>query len=120
MWPQITIVDVENNNLSGNILTSMGVPKSLLNYVENERQQFWRENFFFLVFFMRIDLGITGEIPLWIGNIAGLATLRLRSNFLVGHIPQQLCYLTDRSTKCDVFNVFPLLFGYDLIVTLLF
>ena len=26
----------------------------------------------------------------------------------------------DRSTKCDVFNVFSLLFGYDLIVTLLF
>ena len=26
----------------------------------------------------------------------------------------------DRSTKCDVFNVFSLLFGYDFIVTLLF
>ena len=34
---------------------------------------------------------------------------------LYGSIPKG-----DRSTKCDVFNVFSLLFGYDLIVTLLF
>ena len=28
--------------------------------------------------------------------------------------------LSDKSTKCDVFNMFSILFGYDLIVTLLF
>ncbi|PRQ30238.1 putative non-specific serine/threonine protein kinase [Rosa chinensis] len=45
-----------------------------------------------------IDLAgnsFTGGLPLWIGSDESpLAVLQLRSNFLTGHIPQQLCNLS--------------------------
>ncbi|KAB2637070.1 LRR receptor-like serine/threonine-protein kinase GSO1 [Pyrus ussuriensis x Pyrus communis] len=93
-------LDVSQNNLSGNIPTSLGVLISLevlklnnnnfdgeiLNSLQNCSQ------------LTGIDLGdnkLFGKISQWIGglNVSMLNMIRLRSNKFSGHISQQLCNL---------------------------
>ncbi|PQQ18758.1 LRR receptor-like serine/threonine-protein kinase GSO1 [Prunus yedoensis var. nudiflora] len=99
LLPDIMVVDVAYNSLSGNLPSSMGDIRFSF-HVEDEQQQFEGEIPFSLqtcTSLRNIDLGnnrFTGEIPPWIGSTAFLVSiLRLRSNFLSGHIPQQLCNL---------------------------
>ncbi|XP_016648199.1 PREDICTED: LOW QUALITY PROTEIN: LRR receptor-like serine/threonine-protein kinase GSO1 [Prunus mume] len=100
LWPIILIVDVGHNNLSGNIPSSMGVPRSLLVLKLNDNNfggripsSIWKN----CTGLRSIDLGgnrLTGNMSLWIGsNAPELFFLRLRSNFLSGHVPHQVCNL---------------------------
>ncbi|KAL6206211.1 hypothetical protein ACLB2K_023460 [Fragaria x ananassa] len=92
-WQDIAVVDVGNNSLSGQIPSSMGVPSSLAilklndNKFEGEIPSSLRN----CSSMESIDLGgnkITGNVPSWIGlDMPQLSMLRLRSNYLRGHIP---------------------------------
>ncbi|PQM40281.1 LRR receptor-like serine/threonine-protein kinase GSO1 [Prunus yedoensis var. nudiflora] len=100
LWLSISIVDVAHNNLSGNIPSSMGVPSSLVVLKLNDNNlggripsSIWQN----CTRLRSIDLGgnrLTGNMSLWIGsNAPTLFFLRLRSNFLSGHVPHQVCNL---------------------------
>ncbi|ONI11712.1 hypothetical protein PRUPE_4G122000 [Prunus persica] len=100
LWPAISIVDVGYNNLSANIPSSMGVPSELWvlkmnnnNFGGRIPSSIWKN----CTYLTSIDLGgnrLTGNMSLRIGsNAPQLFSLRLRSNFLSGHVPHQLCNL---------------------------
>ncbi|XP_048438732.1 receptor-like protein EIX2 isoform X1 [Pyrus x bretschneideri] len=91
-------LDVSQNNLSGNIPTSLGVLISLevlkLNNLDGEIPNSLQN----CSQLTSIDLGdnkLFGKISQWIGglNVSMLNMIRLRSNKFSGHISQQLCNL---------------------------
>ncbi|KAM5586946.1 hypothetical protein ABKV19_005738 [Rosa sericea] len=101
LWRDLWVVDVADNNLSGNFSSSMGVPSSLviLDLSNNNfGGQIPSSLFQNCSELQSIDLGgnrFTGSIPLQTrSNVSPeFYMLRLRSNSLSGHIPNQLCSL---------------------------
>nr|CAC40825.1 HcrVf1 protein [Malus floribunda] len=81
-WPQLGFVNLENNNLTGNVPMSMGeLPHSL-------------QNCTMLSFVDLSENGFSGSIPIWIGkSLSWLYVLNLRSNKFEGDIPNEVCYL---------------------------
>ncbi|KAH0988644.1 hypothetical protein GBA52_000127 [Prunus armeniaca] len=99
-WKNLVVVNLETNNLIGNIPRSLGYLLSLNflhlrnNHLHGELPPFLKKCTQLTI----LDLShnkFLGKIPMWIGtSFSRLAVLSLRSNQLHGHIPYKLCDLT--------------------------
>ncbi|KAF3435986.1 hypothetical protein FNV43_RR23078 [Rhamnella rubrinervis] len=97
-WRGLGILNLENNNLSGIIHSSMGslglqtlrlrnnsLSGNLPSFLINGSSEI-----------LLLDVGhnrLNGKIPSWIGETVGLKLLSLKSNKFYGSIPSNLCHL---------------------------
>ncbi|CAL8108666.1 unnamed protein product [Prunus armeniaca] len=99
-WDNLVVVNLESNNLIGNIPRSLGYLLSLEylhlrnNHLHGELPPYLKKFTYLTI----LDLSYNkflGKIPMWIGtSLSNLVVLSLRSNQLHGHIPYKLCNLT--------------------------
>ncbi|ONI36209.1 hypothetical protein PRUPE_1G575100 [Prunus persica] len=100
-WKNLVVVNLESNNLIGNILRSLGYLHWSLKYLHLRNNHLHGE----LPPYLKkcteltiLDLSYNkflGKIPMWIGtSLSILAVLSLRSNQFHGHSPYKLCDLT--------------------------
>ncbi|CAL8108669.1 unnamed protein product [Prunus armeniaca] len=99
-WATLVVVNLESNNLIGNIPRSLGYLLFLQylhlrnNHLHGELPPYLKKCTDLTI----LDLGYNkflGKIPMWIGtSLSNLAILSLRSNQFHGHIPYKLCDLT--------------------------
>ncbi|KAF3435982.1 hypothetical protein FNV43_RR23074 [Rhamnella rubrinervis] len=96
-WRRLGILNLENNNLSGIIHSSMGslglhTLRLRNNSLSGNLPSFLSGSSAILV----LDVGhnrLSGKIPSWIGETVGLKLLSLKSNKFYGSIPSNLCHL---------------------------
>ncbi|KAJ0551647.1 putative leucine-rich repeat-containing, plant-type, leucine-rich repeat domain superfamily [Helianthus annuus] len=99
-WSSLSYLNLENNNLSGVIPTTLGSLSSLesLNMCKNKlsgRLPVTLKNLAKLQILQFAQNELIGSIPGWIGTeLSGLRILNLRSNNFDGNIAHELCYLT--------------------------
>ncbi|KAK7814320.1 receptor-like protein eix2 [Quercus suber] len=93
------VLNLGNNNLSGNIPASMGSLNSLQSLHLYKNKFSWNVTIIIekLLNLVTIDVAenrFAGNIPSWIGHrCTSLMILNLRSNYFHGHIPKELCAL---------------------------
>nr|GMD11653.1 probable LRR receptor-like serine/threonine-protein kinase At1g34110 [Ipomoea batatas] len=91
---------LENNNLQGQVLPTNSNLGSL-EYLRLENNRFSGELSRGLLNSMSLELldlsnnSITGEIPDWIGNLSQLSSISLSNNFLQGAIPMSFCKVNE-------------------------
>ncbi|PON63058.1 Leucine-rich repeat domain containing protein [Trema orientale] len=98
-WPSLGLLDLNNNNVTGEIPRSMGSLQNLwsLNLRNNSLTGKVPGSLKTCPSLYRLDLSLNefvGTIPRWIGTFLELEFLGLRSNKLTGHIPAELCAVT--------------------------
>ncbi|XP_060674419.1 receptor-like protein EIX1 [Ziziphus jujuba] len=98
-WPELEVINLDDNNLTGKIPSSVESLQSLLslhlrnNSLSGEITPSLQNCKQLSV----LDLGLnefSGSIPTWMGTRLNLTVLILRSNKLNGQIPFELCSLT--------------------------
>lgn len=99
-WKNLVVVNLESNNLIGNIPRSLGYLLSLKylhlrnNHLHGELPPYLKKCTDLTILDLSYN-NFLGKIPMWIGtSLSNLAVLSLRSNQLHGHIPYKLCNLT--------------------------
>ncbi|XP_039053188.1 receptor-like protein EIX2 [Hibiscus syriacus] len=97
-WWSLRILNLENNNLTGIILSSLGdASLEMLNLRNNSmfgELPSTLQSYRSLVFLDLSENHFSGRIPAWIGDkLSYLMVLSLRSNNFGGHIPHQICAL---------------------------
>ncbi|MBA0858976.1 hypothetical protein Goshw_002223, partial [Gossypium schwendimanii] len=97
-WRYLGYLNLENNNLTGNIPFTFGFRNLfMLNLRNNSMFGEFSSNMQSFVSLIMLDLSenhFSGSVPAWIGDkLLNLVILSLRSNNFDGHIPQEICDL---------------------------
>ncbi|XP_052877380.1 receptor-like protein EIX2 [Gossypium arboreum] len=97
-WRRLGYLDLENNNLTGQIPPSLGhLNPSVLNLRNNDMFGELPSTLQHSTSLIMLDLSdnhFSGSVPAWIGDkLSKLEILSLRSNNFNGHIPQKICQL---------------------------
>ncbi|KAF3435980.1 hypothetical protein FNV43_RR23072 [Rhamnella rubrinervis] len=96
-WRRLVILNLENNNLSGIIPSSLGSLRlQTLRLRNNSLSGNLTSSLSRSSQLLVLDVGhnsLNGKIPTWIGENLGLKLLSLKSNEFYGSIPSNLCYL---------------------------
>ncbi|KAH7853904.1 hypothetical protein Vadar_007885 [Vaccinium darrowii] len=99
-WPNLKVIKLGNNHLSGNIPSSLGFLSRLesLHLRNNSLSGEVPSTLANCTQLFTIDLGlnlIVGSFPTWLGrSLSNLKILSLRSNYFHGQIPFELCHLS--------------------------
>lgn len=97
-WPSLTVIKLDDNNLTGEIPSSMGSLNNLQslhlrnNTLSGEMPLSLRNCAMLKV----IDLSLNkfvGRIPTWVGDLSNLMILDLRENKFNGMVPYEICHL---------------------------
>jgi Leucine-rich repeat (LRR) protein len=100
-WSTLVVLNLANNNLSGEIPSSVGSLFSLQTLSLNKNSLYGElpmslKNCSMLKFLDLSRNQLSGEIPAWIGeSLSSLMFLSLKSNEFIGSIPLHLCQLTN-------------------------
>jgi Leucine-rich repeat (LRR) protein len=100
-WSTLVVLNLANNNLSGEIPSSVGSLFSLQTLSLNKNSLYGElpmslKNCSMLKFLDLSRNQLSGEIPAWIGeSLSSLMFLSLQSNEFIGSIPLHLCQLTN-------------------------
>ncbi|TYH46814.1 hypothetical protein ES332_D11G365900v1 [Gossypium tomentosum] len=97
-WRYLGYLNLENNNLTGNIPFTLGFRNLfMLNLRNNSMFGEFSSIMQTFVSLIMLDLSenhFSGSVPAWIGDeLSNLVILSLRSNNFDGHIPQKICDL---------------------------
>ncbi|KAL8252252.1 hypothetical protein R6Q59_035945 [Mikania micrantha] len=97
-WPSLILLDLENNNMSGDIPKTLGSMSSLQFLIMRGNKISGRlsTSLMNLTSLEILELGnndLVGSIPIFFGKFTSLFILSLRSNNFDGKIPHELCYL---------------------------
>ncbi|GLT83934.1 hypothetical protein SLE2022_021970 [Rubroshorea leprosula] len=99
-WPSLLSVDMKNNNLNGNIPSSIGYLSFLefLHLRRNNLSGVLPESMQNCTELLALDLSgnsFTGHVPSWIGeSLSNIIIISLGSNKLQGQIPETICDLS--------------------------